>query len=146
MAKQFKFNERLVVSFDIEGKIYKRPYNEKLMESIKKMQSVYATLKIETDEDIPEVEKKCSIMVDEILGAGAFKEIFDQRGYDVVDELDLVIYLIEELDDFYKEIQKKQVVQLDDAKKEQLEKVMESAVKAGENGEMGIIGRTAPYA
>lgn len=156
--KQFKFGEKRLIKFDIEGKVYQRPYNETLIRTIEEIEKNLnnAMKKIEDttsfNEMFAEVEKECKKGIDLILGQGKFDEIFGVRGYDAMEEADLLMYLIDEINAFQSEIAEEQakenkVVELSPEKKAQIEGAMKNAVSSevGAIHELGIPRRTAEY-
>lgn len=156
--KQFKFGEKRLIKFDIEGKVYQRPYNETLIRAMEKIQENFqnAMNKLENttsfSEVFAEVERECKNGIDLILGLGKFDEIFGVRGYDAMEEADLLMYLIDEVNAFQDAMAEEQtkenkVVELSPEKKAQIENAMISAgnLKAGATHELGIPRRTTVY-
>ena len=132
--KQFKFGEKRLIKFDIEGKVYQRPYNETLIRTIE------------------EVEKSLNNAMKKLEDTTSFNEMFGVRGYDAMEEADLLMYLIDEINAFQSEIAEEQakenkVVELSPEKKAQIEGAMKNAAssEAGAIHELGIPRRTAEY-
>lgn len=150
--REFKFGERSSREIEIEGEKYRLTYNESVM---RRFEELYNKFIKKMDEKTG--EKECEVLarniVDTMLGSGTFDHIFQKMGcYDIVYELELIIYLMEEFVELKKEFMKsdfipQNTVPISDEKKKRIESLMGEAVKT-ENAVMNYVGdswRTTPF-
>lgn len=149
---QFKFGEKRVIEFDIAGEVYKAPYNEKLIRGMRAvMDGANAMLKkIEQCDDVfvvfKEVEAEARKDIDFILGEGSFEKIFSVQGYDALEEMDLLMFLIETVN-AYQAKQAEEKVELTEDQKKKVETAMQNMTlpKTEDGNVLDISRRATPY-
>lgn len=135
--QEFKFGEKNKVEVKIEGKIYTVNYNEATLRAVDAMEKQYTKdlAALEKNGDVEKIFEKIETtargVVDAMIGRGCFDEIFtDRGGYDVVEEMELMDYLL----GVVREIQqragaaKAPAVILDEAQKKRAEAAMAAVV------------------
>lgn len=151
--RAFKFGEKTGIDVEIEGKTYHLTYNETMIKKFDKMNKTFIKGMQDTlnQNDNDEVLKECEVaargIVDTILGDGEFDKIFGIRGYDIVEELELIGYLMEAINELKgKIVTVNKSVPNSKEKKEEVEALMASVTGNNAVGDahVGIYRRNTP--
>lgn len=100
----FKFAERNIINIEIEDKVYPVQYNQRLVKNIlaisEEAQKASGSIK---ENDIESINNACNIVkkgIDSILGENASKEIFKDRQQDLMETIDVIMYIFDEINRF----------------------------------------------
>lgn len=102
----FKFTKE-IIRLEIEDHRFEVPYNQELLVRCDEIgnaaQKVLKSKKNLTDKSfIAETQKLFRDSLDELIGAGAYDQIFEGRGYDLIENADVLFYIIDTIDAFQK--------------------------------------------
>ncbi|MBY6916057.1 DUF6673 family protein [Clostridium botulinum] len=100
----FRFAERNIINIEIEDNTFKVQYNQELLSNITaisvKAQEVSRTLK---DNDAESINNACKVVregIDTILGNGSSEKIFKGRDKDIMESIDVLMYIFDEINKF----------------------------------------------
>lgn len=100
----FRFAERNIINIEIEENVFKVQYNQELLSNITaisiKAQEVSKTLK---DNDTESINNACKVVregIDIILGNGSSEKIFKGRDKDIMESIDVLMYIFDEINKF----------------------------------------------
>ncbi|KAI3349034.1 hypothetical protein JW813_05130 [Clostridium botulinum] len=100
----FRFAERNIINIEIEDNTFKVQYNQELLSNITaisvKAQEVSKTLK---DNDAESINNACKVVyegIDTVLGTCSSKKIFEGRDQDIMESIDVLMYIFDEINKF----------------------------------------------
>ncbi|MBN1052195.1 hypothetical protein DV092_09100 [Clostridium botulinum] len=100
----FKFAERNIINIEIEDNTFKVQYNQELLSNITaisvKAKEVSTTLK---DNDTESINNACKVVcegINTILGNGSSEKIFKGRDKDIMESIDVLMYIFDEINKF----------------------------------------------